>query len=58
MSVAFVTMSGITPLLEVFKDLEKRGVKGKILTTDYLVFSEPKAIKKLNEYKNIDKQII
>ena len=42
-SVAFVTMSGVTPLLQVFKELEKRNVNGRILTTDYLNFSEPLA---------------
>lgn len=53
-SVAFITMSGITPLLQVFKELEQRGVPGRILTTDYLTFSEPRALKKLAELKNIE----
>lgn len=48
-SVAFITMSGITPLLQVFKELEQSGVPGRILTTDYLTFSEPRALKKLAE---------
>ena len=52
-SVAFITSSGVTPLLETLKCLEKNGVKGKILTTDYLNFSEPKALKKLLEFSNI-----
>ncbi|BDR70306.1 hypothetical protein K144313037_17180 [Clostridium tetani] len=46
-SVAFITNSGILPLLETLKVLNKRGIKGKILTTDYLNFSEPKALKRL-----------
>ena len=53
-SVAFITSSGITPLLETLKNLEKRKIKGKILTTDYLNFSEPKALKKLLEFSNIE----
>lgn len=53
-SVAFITSSGVTPLLETLKYLESSGVKGKILTTDYLNFSEPKALKKLLEFSNID----
>lgn len=53
-SVAFITMGGITPLLQVLKDLEYRGVKGKIITTDYLDFSEPRALEKLLEFKNIE----
>ena len=52
-SVAFVTMSGITPLLQTLKELEKRNVPGKILTTNYLNFSEPRALEKLNELTNI-----
>ncbi|WP_243447318.1 DUF3427 domain-containing protein [Clostridium tetani] len=53
-SVAFITNSGILPLLETLKVLNKRGIKGKILTTDYLNFSEPKALKKLLGFSNIE----
>lgn len=52
-SVAFITMSGITPLLQTLKELEIRNIKGEILTTNYLNFSEPRALKKLNELSNI-----
>ena len=52
-SVAFITMSGLTPLLQTLKELEKRNIKGQILTTDYLNFSEPRALKKLHELSNI-----
>jgi len=52
-SVAFITMSGITPLLQTLKELESRNIPGKILTTNYLNFSEPRALKKLAELKNI-----
>ena len=52
-SVAFITMGGITPLLQTLRELEKRGVKGEILTTNYLNFSEPRALEKLNKLSNI-----
>lgn len=52
-SVAFITMGGITPLLQTFKELEKRKIQGEILTTNYLDFSEPIALEKLNGLKNI-----
>ena len=52
-SVAFITMGGITPLLQTLKELEKRGIPGKILTTDYQNFSEPRALRKLAELSNI-----
>ena len=35
-NVAFITMAGIVPLLQVLKELEERNVLGKILTTNYL----------------------
>ena len=53
MSVAFITMSGLTPLLQTLKELEKKNIPGEILTTNYLNFSEPRALKKLYELKNI-----
>ena len=52
-SVAFITMSGITPLLQTLKELEKKNITGEILTTNYLNFSEPRALAKLNELTNI-----
>lgn len=52
-SVAFITMGGITPLLQTLKELEKRGIPGQILTTDYQNFSEPRALYKLAELSNI-----
>lgn len=53
-SVAFITESGITPLLQDLKELEKRNIPGKILTTDYLFFSQPDALRRLEQLKNIE----
>lgn len=53
-SVAFITMGGIVPLLQVLHELENRGVKGKILTTDYNTFTDPKALDKLAGLSNIE----
>lgn len=53
-SVAFITMGGITPLLQTLRELEQRGIPGKILTTDYLTFSDPKALRILVNFKNIE----
>lgn len=53
-SVAFITMGGITPLLQTLRELEYRGVRGKILTTDYLTFSEPEALRKLAQFENLE----
>lgn len=53
-SVAFITSSGLTPLLSVFQELERKGVQGRILTTDYLNFSEPSALARLDQMPNIE----
>lgn len=53
-SVAFITMSGITPLLQILEELERKNIPGRILTTDYLNFSEPRALEKLAGLKNIE----
>lgn len=52
-SVAFITMGGIEPLLQTLKELEKKHIPGQILTTNYLNFSEPKALEKLHALQNI-----
>ena len=52
--MAFITKSGITPLLQTLKDLEQRNILGKILTTNYFMFSEPEALEKLAGLKNIE----
>ena len=56
-SVAFITMGGIAPLLGTLKDLEKQGTRGRILTTDYLMFSDPRALDKLASLSNLDLRV-
>ena len=53
-SVAFITQGGIEPLLQTLRELEKKGIPGRIITTDYLAFSEPNALEKLDGLKNIE----
>lgn len=53
-SVAFITRGGITPLLQTLRELEAKGVKGRILTTDYLSFSDPVALDTLANLSNIE----
>lgn len=52
-SVAFITRGGITPLLQTLKELEHKGIKGRILTTDYLCFSDPSALDTLAGLSNV-----
>ncbi len=56
-SVAFINYSGLQLLLDTFKELEMKGVKGQIITTTYLNFTEPKALERLQEFENIDLKV-
>ena len=53
-SVAFITRGGITPLLQTLKELERKHIPGRILTTDYLCFSDPEALDTLASLSNIE----
>ncbi|WP_426711369.1 DEAD/DEAH box helicase [Cetobacterium sp. SF1] len=57
-SVAFITEGGVVSILEELKKLAKKNIKGKILTGDYLNFTEPKALKRLLEFPNIELKIL
>ncbi len=56
-SIAFITNSGLNILLEALRKLEKNGIKGKILTTNYLNFNDPKALRRLLDFKNLEVKI-
>lgn len=53
-SVAFIKDSGLAPVKMTLKELEEKEIPGKILTTDYLTFSEPKALDEISKFKNIE----
>ena len=53
-SVAFITKNGVTPLLQTLKELSNHNIPGQILTTDYQTFSEPAALKMLDQFPNIE----
>jgi|TARA_R110002033_G_scaffold102305_2_gene150260 superfamily II DNA or RNA helicase len=56
-SVAFINFSGVQLLLDSLEFCQKNGIKGKILTSTYLNFTQPKALEKLLEYENIELKI-
>lgn len=56
-NVAFVNYGGLQLFLNTFKELEARNIKGKIITSTYLNFSDPKALSRLNQISNIDFRI-
>lgn len=53
-SVAFITSGGIEPLKLTLAELKAKHVHGRILTTDYELFNDPKALVWLNEQPNIE----
>ena len=57
-SVAFITESGVTVLLDVLKELEEKKVKGKIIASQYLNFTNPKALRRLLSFSNVDLRIV
>jgi superfamily II DNA or RNA helicase/HKD family nuclease len=56
-SVAFVTTSGVATIINKLKELENRGIKGQILVSQYLNFTQPEALRKLLQFENIDLRI-
>ncbi|WP_343101436.1 phospholipase D-like domain-containing protein [Romboutsia sp. MSSM.1001216sp_RTP31141st1_G3_RTP31141_220114] len=44
-------------LLDTFKELEDKGIQGKIITSTYLNFTDPKALDKIRSFKNIDLKV-
>lgn len=53
-SVAFITESGLASLKSYLLDLSKKGVKGKILTSNYLGFNSPKMYGELLKLSNVE----
>lgn len=56
-SVAFVTTSGVATIINKLKELEDRGIKGEMLVSQYLNFTQPEALKRLLQFKNIDLRV-
>lgn len=56
-SVAFVTTSGLATLINTFIELKERGIKGKLLVSQYLNFTQPEALKRLLYFDNIELRI-
>ena len=56
-SIAFITSSGIQVLAEILHELQQRGIPGRILTSTYLNFNDPDALRKLLEYPNVQARV-
>ena len=56
-SVAFVTASGVASLKNTLEEICNRDIKGKILVSQYLNFTQPEALRQLLKFKNIELRI-
>lgn len=63
-SVAFITEGGVTVLLEALRSIserknsENKPIRGKIIASQYQDFTQPKALKRLLQFKNIELRIV
>ncbi|MDD6808096.1 MAG: DUF3427 domain-containing protein [Oscillospiraceae bacterium] len=57
-SVAFVTEGGVTSLIQTFNLLKEKGISGKIVASQYQNFTQPKALRKLLSFNNIELRIV
>lgn len=53
-SVAFITTSGLATIINRLKELEERNIRGKILASQYLNFTQPEALRRIKQFKNIE----
>ncbi|WP_117161049.1 DUF3427 domain-containing protein [Paraliobacillus sp. X-1268] len=53
-SVAFITESGLATLKSHLLDIKNKGVQGRILTSTFLKFNNPKVFKELLKIKNVE----
>ncbi|WP_278682640.1 phospholipase D-like domain-containing protein [Paraclostridium bifermentans] len=56
-SIALINFIGLQLLLDKLKELEEKCVPGKIITSTYLNFTDPKALDKIRSFKNIDLKV-
>lgn len=56
-SVAFVTESGLNTLKTHLFDLNQRGIKGRLITSNYLSFNSPDVFKALLKVPNLEVRI-
>ena len=57
-AVAFITMGGLASLVDELNAINKDKIKGRILTTDYLTFNDPAALRWLKRYDNIELKVL
>lgn len=53
-SIAFITLGGVSSIINELLECEKRNIVGKIITGDYQNFTQPEALNKLDFFANIN----
>ena len=56
--VAFLNMGGYQILFKTLDEISARGIKGKIVVSEYQTFTEPKALRQLKKFSNIELKIV
>ena len=56
-SVAFISDAAIQLLTDAFRYCESKGIKGKILTTNYMFGTNPNALKRLLSFSNLEVRV-
>jgi superfamily II DNA or RNA helicase len=56
-SVAFINYSGLQLLIDSFKEAVTNGVKGKIITSTYLNFTDAKSLEKIRQFSDIELKV-
>lgn len=56
-AVAFITESGLATLKSTLYDLNRKGIRGEIITSTYQLFNQPKMFKELLKISNVDVKI-
>lgn len=57
-SVAFITEGGVETILQTLREISNRGIKGKIIASQYQNFTQPKALQRLLRFPNIELRIV
>ena len=52
--VAFVNAEGVASLKQAMLEASKRGVRGRVLLSDYLQFTDPIALRELKKFRNVE----
>ena len=55
--VAFVNAEGVASLKQAMLEASKRGVRGRVLLSDYLQFTDPIALRELKKFRNVEIRI-